>query len=536
MHAADLMRLLNQPGNSTLKTLSRHSTLYPNAFTTAPSDSFPGMVAQVTGATPKTAGVFYDDSYDRTFFPPGSNCAGQPGAETTYAENIDVNQNLPNAGGTLGEPLTQIDPAKLPRRLVNGKCEVVFPHQFIRANTIFEIIKAAGLRTAWADKHPAYEILNGPSGKGIDDLFTPEVNSLIPGYTSDNTASFTAIRGNDSLKVQAVLNEIDGYDSRRGSQVGVPAIMGLDFQAVSVGEKLAASGPLDPPGLVGGYLDANATPGAALAGQFAFVDQSIGSMVAELKKQNLYGQTLIIISAKHGQSPIDRSLRVAVDDSPYANMPGYGFHIADDEGLIWMKPQTRTPALIGEARAFLEHNAATLHIEQILGGRQLDGTYRNPITDSRTPDFIAVSTHGVVYTTGSKLAEHGGFSDDDRNVALMVSAPQLTGKVVQAPVMTTQIAPTILTALGLDATQLDGVRKEVPGSCRTDPPGRRPPRASRGGRRYCSCLSRAGAATRSGQCRCVSLPENTMCSRISAGGSGSFHDFCQPTPCPVARK
>jgi hypothetical protein len=42
-------------------------------------------------------------------------------------------------------------------------------------NTVFEVLRNHGLRTAWSDKHPAYEILNGPSGKGIQDLFTPEI-------------------------------------------------------------------------------------------------------------------------------------------------------------------------------------------------------------------------------------------------------------------------------------------------------------------------------------------------------------------------
>ena len=41
------------------------------------------------------------------------------------------------------------------------------------------------------------------------------------------------------------------------------------------------------------------------------------------------------------------------------------------------------------------------------------------------PDFIAITDHGVICTGGSKLAEHGGFSDDDRNVALLVSSPQV---------------------------------------------------------------------------------------------------------------
>lgn len=81
----------------------------------------------------------------------------------------------------------------------------VFPREFTRVNTIFEVIRECGGLTAWADKHPAYEILNGPSGTGISGLFTPEMDSVIPGTapstaTATTTGSFAAIRGNDEVK------------------------------------------------------------------------------------------------------------------------------------------------------------------------------------------------------------------------------------------------------------------------------------------------------------------------------------------------
>jgi hypothetical protein len=73
MHSIDLTNFLNDSAHlaSTLKTLSNNAVIYPNAYTPAPSDSFPGMIAQVTGGTPKSTGVFYDESYDRTLFAPG---------------------------------------------------------------------------------------------------------------------------------------------------------------------------------------------------------------------------------------------------------------------------------------------------------------------------------------------------------------------------------------------------------------------------------------------------------------------------------
>lgn len=90
----------------------------------------------------------------------------------------------------------------------------------------------------------------------------------------------------------------------------------------------------------------------------------------------------------------------------------------------------------------------------------MHGVYKNPLHDSRTPDFIGVAVHGTIYTTGSKLAEHGGFSDDDRHVAMVVSSGRLHGDAMPTPVLTTQIAPTILAALGFNPGLLLGVNKE----------------------------------------------------------------------------
>ena len=59
--------------------------------------------------------------------------------------------------------------------------------------------------------------------------------------------------------------------------------------------------------MTGGYLDAAATPTPALLGEFKFVDASIAAFVDELKAKGLYDSTLIVITAKHGQSPIDPS-------------------------------------------------------------------------------------------------------------------------------------------------------------------------------------------------------------------------------------
>jgi len=493
LHAADLTNWIEGHPAGNMAKLASHGIVYPNAFTTAPSDSFPGMLAQVTGGSPLSGGLFYDDSYDRTEYPSkafytsqgkaDAGCTGNPGTELTNFEALDKSYDYSTGlvadytgGGTLGKVNTQLDPDHMQRRLVGGKCVPVYPHQYVRTNTVFEVIKAAGRRAVWSDKHPAYEDLAGPSGKGLDELFAPEINSqdtLDTGAQTgdDYTTSYTGVRTYDALKVKAVLNWIDGLDSTGKTKEPVPAIFGMNFQAVSVGQKLAKSGDADSDKtLVGGYLDSNATPGNALTLQLQFVDKALGQFEAELSKKNLDGSTLIIVSAKHGQSPIDKNDRVAISDSPYGKTPGFGTHgfeICDDEALVWLSPElqqatdTKTgKSYYAEARAYILAHASELHVAQLLDRTSLTPLYGDPFKNTRVPDFIALTDHGVICTGGSKLAEHGGFSDDDRNVALLLSSPHLKPEYVEALTYTTQIAPTILHALGLDPTKLEAVKKE----------------------------------------------------------------------------
>ena len=131
MHAVDLRNYIAANPQSRLAGLAAHGVIYQNALSSAPSDSFPGLLALVTGGTPKSTGVFYDNSYDRTLFAPGSNCRGPAGTPAVFDETIDNNPALVTGGGTLGQPLTQINLTALPLRIIDGKCVPVYPHDFV---------------------------------------------------------------------------------------------------------------------------------------------------------------------------------------------------------------------------------------------------------------------------------------------------------------------------------------------------------------------------------------------------------------------
>jgi predicted AlkP superfamily pyrophosphatase or phosphodiesterase len=239
----------------------------------------------------------------------------------------------------------------------------------------------------------------------------------------------------------------------------VPQLFGMNFQAVSVGQKLPKSGPGDDAGLVGGYLDASGKPNTALTLQLDYVDGALGELTAALKSKNLLDSTLIIVTAKHGQAPIDPASFQPLDDEPYSKLPGYAFHIADDASLIWLDPATRA-ANLDAAMAYLDTNAKALGIGKIWTPNQMALAYNDPTTDSRTPDFMVTVNPGVVYTSNKKIAEHGGANLDDRNVLVLLSNPHIAATTSTALVQTTEVAPTILKALGLDPKELQAVQIE----------------------------------------------------------------------------
>ncbi len=488
-------------GNQTycphLATLSATGVHYLQALTPKPSDSFPGLVAQITGGTPRSAGMYYDVSYDRALSPPAKTtpygivggaklCPSVIGTQVGFDEEIDYNYLKLDSGKTDGSSgINGINPDYLPRNPKNG-CAPVYPHSFIRANTIFNVVKNAGGYTAWSDKHPSYDFTNGPSGDGVVDLWSPEINSIpvaIPSVQGCNplpdpgaamssnawTDSFQNIRCYDQFKVQAVLNWIDGKTHDGSATAPVPNLFGMNFQAVSVGQKLVENSL----SLTGGYVDALGTPSDSLFAEIQFVDGAIGQFVSELTKQGLLDSTLIIVSAKHGQSPIDpsRVLRIPGDvssDEPPSQIlspagVGPGLPVAqadeDDVSLLWLTDQSQTES--AALTLGLLANENLFGQGEIFAGPSLTLQFNDPLTDSRTPDIIVAPNVGVVYTGGTKkVAEHGGFAYDDRNVLLIVSNPKYKPSTFNDQVETRQIAPTIVKALGLDPNLLSAVKSE----------------------------------------------------------------------------
>ena len=525
MHAVDFANCVASNTCPHLAALGRTGVNYTRTTTSRPSDSFPGLMALVSGGTPRTVGAYYDVAYDRVLAPPkvatgnglpGGTCNVNQinGTQTEYEEGNEFDQSKLNGGfsgySTIDGGVKSISPDRLIRDPFNN-CAPVYSWNFVRTNTIFGVIHAAGGYTAWSDKHAGYASVSGPTGtnqpSNVDDYYSPEVNSLqiaLSGLTTANgfdcgklvpngddwTTDFDAIKCNDQLKVNAVLNQIHGRTHLGTSKAPVPVIFGMNFQAVSVGQKLIEPKSANRTDAnSGGYEDAQGTPRPKMLVEIQYVDAAIGQMVDALRHEGLLDSTTIIITAKHGQSPIDPNRFFPIPGNSGNNGtppsgfvgallpavysdPSNGLGLAEDDiSQIWLADSSRTT----DAVTALENNATAIGLGQIYYGASISTLFNPPGVpnnpgpccklreggDPRTPDIVVIPNVGVVYTGNlKKQSEHGGFAWDDTNVMLLVSNPDIKASTVNSFVETAQVAPTILKLLGLDPDSLDAVRLE----------------------------------------------------------------------------
>ena len=139
LHQADLAAYIAGHPGSALAALVDGGTSYTRARTPVPSDSFPGLIGQLTGGDPAATGIYYDSTYNHALLPAGTtSCAGvAPGAAVDLTEDLDHDPSRLDSGqglavlpdsilGMTGTPQTLIDRAGL--QVDPRTCRPVPPH------------------------------------------------------------------------------------------------------------------------------------------------------------------------------------------------------------------------------------------------------------------------------------------------------------------------------------------------------------------------------------------------------------------------
>ena len=231
-------------------------------------------------------------------------------------------------------------------------------------------------------------------------------------------------------------------------------------------------------------------------------------MVDTIRRNGLHSSTAIIVTAKHGQSPQDPLLLKRIKDGPIISAINEAWCeqqnptatpdpttyctnglsggtitpliVAGTDDDLWQSYlSVKTQGAADFVKNYLWSHPATASLynndgvnrgteqvahsglAQIYAGQEAADFFGVPYSDPRYPDVFGRVQVGVVYTGGSKIAEHGGDNPGDRDVPILVYAPGTVHHGTSSQwVETTQVAPTILRLLGLDPDSLQAVQQE----------------------------------------------------------------------------
>ena len=244
----------------------------------------------------------------------------------------------------------------------------------------------------------------------------------------------------------------------------------MNFQTVSVAEKVDSPGTLtkNPDGTytvgpqeLAGYVPGTTTPRPLLSSAFDYVNAQLQRMVDTIQRDGLASSTAIIITAKHGQSPQDPLLLKRIKDGPIIDAINAAWTaqtgdrnnliVAGTDDDLWQSYlSVKTQAAADFVKSYLWNHSATAvlysndgvnrgteqvahsGLAQIHAGDEAAKFFGVPYNDPRYPDVLGRVQVGVVYTGGTKIAEHGGDNPGDRDVPLLVYAPG-DGSALEGP-------------------------------------------------------------------------------------------------------
>ena len=203
----------------------------------------------------------------------------------------------PNPGAIMNltpHPQSGLNPATYP---VDPKtCQPIMPWDYLKVNSIFQVIQNAGMRTAWSDKHAIYTSFNGHwfGWQQHRRLLRPgdrlaggrAKRRAVPDRYATGRTTTPPPSSTTATRCRRSSTRLNGYDHSGQNKVGVPAILGMNFQTVSVAEKVDSPSTLtkNPDGTytegpveLAGYYPGTTTPRPLLASALDYVNAQLAA-------------------------------------------------------------------------------------------------------------------------------------------------------------------------------------------------------------------------------------------------------------------
>jgi arylsulfatase A-like enzyme len=273
---------------------------------------------------------------------------------------------------------------------------------------------------------------------------------------------------NDPSLVAPTIHLQDGVEDTLATELALKAISAMHPRLVLINYP-EFDWPL-------GHVDGGGRDPAAVIADMRGFDHDLSMVEGAYRKAGILDRTLFVITADHGMMPITRFVPSSVITNAIARAGTTAPDIATNSGdFIWLADQSRAQAVAQNIVAvhdpgiqsvyFLSGTGSTMHYASATGldlDTSLEAANEHllaTLMNSHEPTVVVFGKEGVSFSdpsTGWK-GDHGGNSWQSQHIPLILAGPGIRPSVtVLAPAQLEDVAPTVLTALGVRPTGMQG--------------------------------------------------------------------------------
>lgn len=221
----------------------------------------------------------------------------------------------------------------------------------------------------------------------------------------------------------------------------------------------------------GGNLDQT-----AVITDMQMLDADLGSIEDAYRAAGILNQTLFVITADHGMMPINRWIPSGEITGAIAHAGTTTPNLASSTGdYIWLADKSKAQTVaenilnihdVGIQSCYyltttngISHYVAAKGVSLSEAGERANQYLLGALLNGREPSVVVFANEGASFSDPKTnwKADHGGNSWQSQNMPLILSGPGIrAGVVTNAPAQLEDIAPTVLTDMGVKPTGMYG--------------------------------------------------------------------------------
>jgi arylsulfatase A-like enzyme len=220
----------------------------------------------------------------------------------------------------------------------------------------------------------------------------------------------------------------------------------------------------------------------------AAADAQLGRLIAELRRRGMFDQTIFVVTADHGMVGNTFQLDDTVIKNAIADAGGqYLFHVGGNSAYIWLKNPHAAGAVAQKMvdafptlplyRSADSLTVAFAHFQTFDSGQytyhpvvptgtevdpELEKAYQyllHTMAGPIAPDIALWFQENTITSHNPNVhGEHGGGTWGAQHIPLVIAGPGVQGGMESSfPARLVDVAPTVLTLLGIQPDRMDGV-------------------------------------------------------------------------------